>query len=159
MFEGTNENAGRLGAVLDTVLEWIIEAYIELTAEPPERQYIAHGKPAVDCEQLVVYVSRLYAGLPAAEQPGIICEPIRVIEVAIEAHRCYPVLDGGGNPPDADTLTAASLALASDSWVIRRAAEQFTMLGVANKGIGALQPIEPEGGFAGCTQLIGLSLV
>jgi hypothetical protein len=157
-FAGTDESADRLSVICAALLEHVVACYAALNVTAPTRQYVSPGTPAVDAEQLVVFLGRIYTGTPGQEVAGPMCVPQRVSEIVVQVHRCTPTVDDSGQPPSVGALGAAGSQFAQDAWVLRRACEQFTHEGIDAKGLGALVELEPAGGFAGMEQPVGVTL-
>lgn len=160
LFAGTNETASRSYDLMVAVMAELVAAYTELNVTPPDRRYIWVGVPAVDCEQLVVAYNRLYTGVPGQEanEPEYLPVIQRVVEMTIEVHRCVPVVEEGGEPPDPSAMQAAAETIIMDSWVVRRALENYPLLTGQLKAVGAQTHIEAQGGFAGFSNVFGLGL-
>lgn len=165
LFEGINETPSRAFDLMTAVMAELVGAYAELDAagdeeiKPPDRQYVWIGNPAVDCEQLVISYNRIYTGVPAQEEAGPLYVPVvqRVLEMKIEVHRCVPVIDEGGDPPDPAAMQAAAQTIVQDAWIVRRALELYPS-GDLLKTVGQEEQIEAQGGFAGFSIIFGLGI-
>lgn len=130
----------------------------------PSRQYVSHGRPAVDfCDTgiLVVYgdAPSIQLSKPRqdiAEQAGQFMF-MAIADMFVEVWRCAPSLDDTGGAPTATALTASATALAVDAhalWTgLVRAQTGGTLFptGMANvrAEFGDVTPIGPQGGMAG----------
>jgi hypothetical protein len=159
LFEGIDETPSRAFDLMTAVMGELVGAYEELNSTPPDRRYVWIGTPAVDCEQLVISYNRIYTGIPAQEANEPLYVPVvqRVIEMRIEVHRCVPVIDEGGDPPDPVAMQAAAQTIVEDVWIVRRALELYPS-GDSLKTVGQEEQIEAQGGFAGFSILFGLGL-
>jgi hypothetical protein len=137
----------------------------QLPAGAPDRQYVAHGLPAIDCEQLTVHAYQVgEASTDPADQPlarfrrDVTYPRQTLVFCVITVVRCYPGPTGDSQPPAVADLAAAEQTISADGWVlwngIPRAiregeltlwrAESFTSW-------EALQPLGPMGELAGWT--------
>lgn len=132
----------------------------------PSRQYISHGRPAVDFCQTGILV--VYGDAPSiqlrgpnprqdiAEQAGQFML-MAIAEMFVEMWRCVPNLDDTGVAPTAAQLTASATQLAIDAhalWTgLVRAQTGGTLFpaGMSNvrAEFGDPTPIGPQGGMAG----------
>ena len=160
LFAGVNESASRAFTLAEGVAAELVAAYEELDVAAPDRRYVWFSTPAVDCEQLVVSFTRIYTGIPSQEgnepQYGNLVQ--RVVEMRIEVHRCVPVVDESGTPPEPVAMQAAAETLINDAWVVRRALEAYPTVIGQLKSVGTQEPIEAQGGFAGFSQVFSLGL-
>lgn len=147
-----------------------------VTNPAPTRQYVSFGEPAWDCDQLAVWVSRIF---PAAigTRRGVFPEPgpdepcgIRAAaEFGVTLLRCDApgvtgTLDGSIAPPTAAVLTAHTRALNIDGWELFQGLvtrwSAGTLLGNPDPipcsltSVGTLTPFNPSGGIAGWTMKI-----
>lgn len=130
----------------------------------PSRQYVSHGRPAVDfCDTgiLVVYgdAPSIQLSRPRqdiAEQAGQFLL-MAVAEMFVEVWRCVPNLDATGTPPTAAALTTSATQLAVDAhalWTgLVRAQTGGTLFPAGMPNVraefGDLMPIGPQGNMAG----------
>lgn len=136
--------------VLDVVVAGFSAAGVDL----PARQYVQAGEVAIDCEQVVVEIGRVFLGLPGQEvASGLKCCPPRSVSVVIWISRCVPTMaDDGSTDPDA--LDASSLAILTDGAVllgtIIEAWKDGTLLSLCDSiAFQGMTPVGPEGGFGG----------
>lgn len=160
-------------AVADQLLNVCEQALALLPAGTPERAYVAHGLPAIDCEQLCVssYVIAQMDTAPrqlpgdAMFKPkyGSVNVPVFVISIV----RCYPVvtLDQRQEPifPSVAELTAASQLLYADAWQLWNAVQTAKREGAfdglcSELRMDPVNPIQPNGGFAGWTLPVEIEL-
>jgi hypothetical protein len=110
-------------ALLDAVVGYYETNGVAL----PDRQLVALGLPAWDCEQLTVSIDRIYGhgGDVNIEQPTALhAHPafsMRAAVFSILLLRCVPVSDDDGTPPDADAENAAALAVYADQQLVENA--------------------------------------
>lgn len=126
--------------------------------DAPELQYVSIGRPAHDCELLVVYIEPIiqYPVNPASAG----CFVRFRATLNVELIRCSPTLDEDGNPPDMDTLAAAGIAHANDGNVLLFGLQQMWQDGsllpslpqeqcCSQMAMQRMAPVGPDGGFAG----------
>lgn len=144
-----------LAALLDDLL---LEAVTAITAAgaspPPERQYVAHGAVAWDCEQVSVHLLHLRPKLvdPRSER----CAILHVATMQVTLLRCHPTAGDRGTPPTAAVLTEAGHNLAVDGQALWKGLTRAWAQGAWPVGIpcsavtwGVLEPLAPSGGYAG----------
>lgn len=141
----------------------------QLPAGAPERQYVAVGLPALDCEQLTVHA--LQVGEASTDPSGTpldrFARDVRaprqtLVFCVITVVRCFPgaTLDDGANPepPSVADLAAAAATVSADGWTLWNGipaairADELTLWRAASfTGWESLQPVGPMGGMAGWT--------
>lgn len=113
----------------------------------PERQYIATGDVAFDCEQLTVSFQQLYAGTPGqpAEQPVRCNQPFSAVwEISLV--RCIPVARRSQVAPTTDELDATAEGQMADAMLLLTG----VMSSDSADWLGAFADVtvtEPDGGF------------
>lgn len=139
-------------------------AYLaDLGVDPPANAYVyAKGNmPVAICDTLVVtWISNYWGTAGTAEQNLPVVQLVgRVIEFSVWVFRCIHEVTGQGqqileayNPADEDTDAQVIL---TDAWALPKAiklAHDAGLFGDYAQGmtIGRCQPIEAEGGVAGC---------
>lgn len=158
----------RLADTADSLLN-VVAAGLAAAGQPvPERQYVAEGPPAYDCEQLVVALVRLYPGLPFLEDPSapvLKATLLRSATLAVHVVRCIPTLKsgprGGEVFPTPAELQASGMAVLTDAYVmptcVVRAWHDGTFLGLCDAmGVRELVPAEPQGGFGGSIMTVDM---
>lgn len=122
--------------------------------DPPDRQYVAHGRVAWDCEQLTVHVVNLIA--EPQDDRGANCNIVHRATIATTLVRCAPTPDDRGNPPSSADLDAFGLQMAADGGALWKGMTRATADGQWPVGLPCrrvrwvnLQPLAPSGGFAG----------
>lgn len=144
---------------LDT-LDAVRDTYAVHGEDLPSRQYVSVGPPPDDCDQLVVWLGRLYTGTPGEEVDSPeLCGFARTLEVNVRASRCVPVVGDDGTPPHPDTIEGAALIIAKDQWLIpqgliERRGEGSFLSDCQDLSIGNCVPFEWSGGIGGCELLI-----
>lgn len=134
------------------------EQILDVTNGAPERAYVSHGLPALDCDpcdQLAVNVTNIgEAPSTAADplSPGVRKSRVNLTGLAVTIARCYPTVDSRGRAPTADALTAASRDLNADAWALwnglwRQRGDLFAACDLVL--FDGMVPISPEGGCAG----------
>ena len=133
----------------------------------PERAFVAHGAPVLDCcDQLSVWVPQINSaplapgGLGAGRQ---IAARINHVFLTVTISRCYPVPDDRGEPPPVADIVAASQQLDADAWALWNglpclwtSGDLFTVCDEVFWD--SLRPIGPQGGCAGWDMGIHISL-
>jgi len=143
-------------AVLDSLVSWFAAEGIDL----PARQYVHAGEIAIDCEQLVVTLSQIRAGLPGQEDSGrVLCTYTRYVVLEIALFRCVPV----GATPAAAALEASAEQILADGQAIVEGLLRGWKDGDFSETcdtmrIAPLTPYGPEGGYGGSVVQVELEL-
>lgn len=135
-------------------------------AGQPERSYVNAGLPAIDCEQLVVWVeslteSQFQAGAGAESRAkainrGGLCKAT----IRLQIVRCVPMpkLGVGGNVtwPSPSALAAAALTIDEDGWAIWLGLNDALKHGALHEACAGAERLGAEslpsqGGFGGYT--------
>lgn len=151
----------RLAEVMTAVQGAVITHFDASGVDLPGWQYTTVGTPAVDGEQFVVYLQRIFAGTPGLErQDPQLCAEQRVAELVVELTRCVAVASDDGEPPSAATLAADGAVLITDAWLLRRAVEAMSSPGGDGYNMSVLEsrPLEPAGGLAGSVVVVQVEL-
>ena len=138
-----------------------LDAHTTLGA--PERQYVSHNQPALDCEQITVHTS-LLGEADLAAGPGALARAhainrggLPLVTLSVTNVRCVPTLiESGGEvfAPPASELDASARTLNEDVWVlwlgITESLKHGTLAQICSgaERLGAV-PLGPEGGFGG----------
>lgn len=88
--------------------------------------------------------------------PGACATPL-VVELAVGALRCVPVMDSDGSLPDEAAFLETGLGVFADMAAIRNAVDCCD-LGGRDVAIGAYQPLGPRGGCVGGEWSVWVSL-
>lgn len=152
----------RLRAALDDLLA----AATATLDGPPDRRYVAHGQPAIDCEQLVVHCAGVRSVTldQPTDVPSARPQPrVRVASLVVTLSQ--PVC--ASPQPTAVQLADDGRALAVDGWslfagLLERLHEGTVWTGgsplpKAGNVLLAEAP-EPSGGFAGWTVTVEVAL-
>ena len=155
---GFTEDANRLTAMLDGVLERVETVFQSYNVPLPNRRYWMIGTPALDCDQVVVSFIQMYLGSPGAEvsQPQR-CNVPRSATIMIQISRPVPTVGPNGRPPSPEKIQQNSALSTTDAWVLMEALREFDMWDDTGYGLGVIATLEitgPEGGF----QTVGLQL-
>lgn len=155
---GFTEDANRLTAMMDGVLERVETVFQSYNVPLPNRRYWMIGTPALDCDQVVVSFIQMYLGSPGAEvsQPQR-CNVPRSATIMIQISRPVPTVGQNGRPPSAEKIQQNSALSTTDAWVLMEALREFDMWDDTGYGLGVIATLEitgPEGGF----QTVGLQL-
>ena len=155
---GFTEDANRLTAMMDGVLERVETVFQSYNVPLPNRRYWMIGTPALDCDQVVVSFIQMYLGSPGAEvsQPQR-CNVPRSATIMIQISRPVPTVGPNGRPPSPEKIQQNSALSTTDAWVLMEALREFDMWDDTGYGLGVIATLEitgPEGGF----QTVGLQL-
>lgn len=147
-----------LRSLLDDVLA---EAETALAANPeaddaPERSLVVHGQPhAVDCEQLTVHLVRVLPRLLDDPRQGR-CTIAHQANIEVRLWRCWPTGTDHDPIPSADKIETAARQLAADAWALWKGLTRAWVEGSWPAGVpckqvkwGTLEPLPPQGGYAG----------
>lgn len=123
---------------------------------PPERQWISHGEPPMDCAQLTVHCAGVTPQLLDPKMES--CVVIHVARVVVTLLRCVTALEESGFP-GAGVLTGENRQLAVDGLAVlkhltRTAAEgTWPGRGLSCRSVKwrGMAPVPPLGGFGGWT--------
>lgn len=139
------------------LLDDLLDAAVAALTDPPDRQFVAHGAHAHDCEMVASRLVALRTDTVEGAR-GMAGGPvIPVVTLRVLLLRCYPAVDSDGLP-DAAELTTASQTLADDAVDLSggllarwEAGTLFPTAGIhADRvEIGLLEPVGPSGGYAG----------
>lgn len=157
--------AGDLYALADEVLAVCEASLALLPAGVPPRVYVAHGIPAIDCEQLTVSVYTVPTAdtspraLPLDRQFKVTKGgSVNLVFLTVQVARCYPGVTANNRQqpiaPTPEALAAASEMIFADGWQLWNGLQSAKRLG-AFKGfcqefsLDPLLPIQPQGGYAG----------
>lgn len=140
-------------------------ALAQLAAGVPERSYVAHGIPAIDCEQLTVSV---YTVPQADTSPRALpldrqfktakYGALNIVFLTVQLVRCYPPATQHGRQtnlaPSVAALAAFAETINQDGWQLwnglATAKRQGAFAGICREfSLDPLLPIQPQGGFAG----------
>jgi hypothetical protein len=120
------------------------------TIAAPARRIVALAPVTVDCEQLAVGFLRSYRGHVGVEMNDPrTCPPGRVMEVDLLVMRCYPVMDGNGQPPPADAITAATDVALADAMTLEGRVPGLMAWRKGDGVVGATSALRVQGGYAG----------
>ena len=168
----TGVGAGDLYGAAKVLLDFCVVALDELPAGAPARRYVGVGYPAIDCETISCFVFPVLPG-PFAPQtepgdPFKQAHPYPVIDLVtyqVQVWRCWPTTDGKAvpKPPSADAINAATELIYSDAWQLWNAFREGLNQGLFGgpctlARVDQIQPIQPDGGFAGIAVLITAQL-
>lgn len=137
------------------VLNSVVDRFTNEGIDLPERQYVTGGQVAIDCEQLVVEVMRVFTGLPGAEVVRPVdCAVPRSAEIRIWLIRCVPVVKDSGDAPSAGELDTSGKKLLTDGWVLTWGLlaeyRDGNFLSQCDKlAIGNLLSVGPDGAYGG----------
>lgn len=143
-----------LSEMLFTALESVKSTFEQAHVQLPDRQYIAWGGVAVDCEQVTAQLIQVYPGNPGGDpnQPQR-CDGPRTAVIAVQIFRCAPTPTGArAVAPSPGRLNDSAQELARDAWLLLDSAHVFDAAGSWSSGLIAdVSPVEPQGGYVGTT--------
>lgn len=143
--------------LISDLLTDLLAVSVASLTDPPERQYVAHGRFAFDCELVAVHLVRLTLDRPASGG-GCVVLPTAVLAVTVV--RCYPKAGDDDTPiPEASAINDAALVLAVDAATLAGGVADAWAAGALfpTAGIGCarvdinpgVEPLGPDGGLAG----------
>ena len=158
-----DDAAKNLAALMQGVLDSVINTYQSYNMPIPGRRYWTLGNPSVDCEQVVVSMLQMYIGSPGDEatEPRR-CNDPRSATLIVSVSREVPTVSINGKAPLADDIQAFSEISAYDAWILldsSRALDQWATGG--SFGLGVIATVEtnaPEGGFQTVTMTITVAV-
>lgn len=126
-----------VGALMEQVLEHIVQYFEAAGLEVPGRRYLNVGQTAHDCEQLTVSFQQIYAGAPGdrAETPQK-CNSPRSVVLTIQTVRRVALPAGRTTPPEPQEITDRTKQKTTDAWVMLDAA-----LSLVDDYIGAIADV------------------
>lgn len=135
-----------LGVLLENVLDGVASTFDLANVVLPEKQYIATGEVAHDCEQVTVSLIQMYLGAPGSqsEEPQR-CNVPRSAVLQIQIARCLPPAAPRSTGPSVAAMTEMTKIQARDSWLLMDAA-----LSAVDDYAGVLADVSvtnPAGGF------------
>lgn len=129
-------------------MQSVLDAVAGALGDPPDRQYVANGQPAIDCEQLTVHLGRLSRGTALVERPDLPCAPT-VVTAIIQQTWCIPVVGSRGQPPPTPEQVDSGAELVAGSIALWNAAITATAQVDCRPAMIGGEPIPPQGGYAG----------
>lgn len=144
--------------IAQATLDEVVAIYATAGVSLPARRLIQTGQPADDCEQVVVWINRLFQGLPADETllrtraSGAL---LRSVEINVRIVRCVPHVNDNGTAPNAEAISTASTVIAVDMWLLAAGLTESHLEGdflvdCQDFAVGPVTPVEWTGGFGGC---------
>lgn len=114
-----------VGALMQNVLDKILALFEYEDVSLPDRQYLAVGRTAHDCEQLTVSFQQMYLGPPGAraDQP-VRCHSPRSVVLTVQLVRCIVMPTGRSTTPNATATTDRTLSRMKDAWLLMDAVTQ-----------------------------------
>lgn len=159
---GVDEDALNLSNMLDGVLSRVETVFQSYNVALPQRRYWTMGRPAVDCEQVVVSFVQMYLGAPGAQVAlPQRCNTPRSATLNISVSRETPVIGANGRPPSPEKMEQAASWSAIDSWVLMQSINLLDQWDDTGYGVGViatLEATEPEGGFQTVTMQITMAV-
>lgn len=139
--------------IYDIAADLLAALALRLT-DPPARQYVHAGEPALDCEQLVITVPEagLQHSFPDQSAKVEFCSPPRHVNLQVWVTRCVPTLQDVGDPPTVADLDTSAQVVLGDLWTL--AYELWDSYRDGDWGqtcatllLGPVAVIGPEGGY------------
>lgn len=157
----------RLWTAADELLQFAVDVLADNGRAAPDRQYVAEGGVAFDCEQLVVQVARVFLGAPGEQVTDPVnCSATLVADLTVWLIKCAAPMGDNGEPPSDEEIEAVSQVLLTDGLVLTEGLirglqghQVFTSLESPAVAIGELAPQGPEGGMAGWTLTVSVGLL
>lgn len=139
---------------LATMSQDLLDLAVGLLPTPPERQYVSHGEPAYDCDQLTVHLERLR---PKIADRGLdTCMVAPVAPLVVTLLRCITNATEQQPIPPADVIHAENLALLEDGWRLWKGLTRAWATGAWPADVpcdkvrwGVMEPRGPSGYLAG----------
>jgi len=163
-----NIDPGYLFALCGVVRDVIVAHYADLDVALPERRLRSPGLPAYDCDELVIWVERVFpfdGNVTVETVPTLYADPAymtRGAELSICILRCLPDGDAQGNPPAVADEEAATAAILADPVLIWQALiaahEDETLPGCGAMAFGSWESVTPDGLLGGGVVRVLLSL-
>jgi hypothetical protein len=151
------------------LLDAVVGGYETAGVDLPERQLVALGLPAWDCEQLTVSIERIYAhgGDVNIEAPTVThAHPgflMRAAVMSVLLLRCVPTSDDSGTPPAAEDEQAGALAVYADQQLVENAIiDAYNAGGLAScAGLTIVEWLSqtPQGALGGGLTRLRISLI
>lgn len=137
--------------ILELLASQLLEEASDALPDAPARAYVAHGEPAVDCDQLTVHLLMIRPKL-FADPLAMRCTVVPVAVYRITLVGCVAV-GGFDAPPAASTLGEESLDLLDSAWRLWKTLTRRWKEGAFGdcKQVSWLPliPAETSGGYAG----------
>lgn len=146
---------GYLFDIATQALDAVVSRFAAEAVALPDRRYVTAGEVALDCDQVVVEIVRVFTGLPGGEiTEPVSCAVPRSAEMNIWLIRCVPGMSEDGSAPSASALSDSGEELLTDGWILTWGLLQEyrdgNFLSQCDKlVIGNLTSVGPEGGFGG----------
>lgn len=140
-------NTAVIHALMQNILESIVQVYTDDDVELPDRHVLSVGLAPHDCEQVNVSLDQLYIGGPGdqAEQP-MRCDAPRTVGLTVQIVRCIPTPKDRRSGVSPAEMSASSSQMATDFWLIM----DGIMASEAANYLGALVDVAaspPSGGY------------
>lgn len=149
--------------MISTWLDELLAAGVAALADPPARQFVAHGDFAHDCAQLAVRLAG-YTMIPQTDDGGCAVIPQATFGVQLLLD-CWPTAKQGQPFPPATDISTAAKAAADAGEALLNGVHDANEAGTLFSGrccddvnISALDPIGPESGLVGWALTISVRL-
>ena len=144
-----DDDALNIVALLDGVLQRVVNTFNSYNVPLPGRQYWTVGQQAVDCEQLTVTLIQIYLGPPGdqASQPQR-CNTARTAVMTVSISREIPTVGQNGRPPSASKIQEAAQISAIDAYILMQSLNELDTWEPGGYGVGVIATADippPEG--------------
>lgn len=150
----------RLSSALESVLECVRMAALDLNVDIPAYQIATTGSLAHDCEQVLVVGSGITTGLPLAPISGAPgpgpCGPSWTLVVAVDIVRCAPTVTDSG-VTDTESVGNSLVTVSSDVEVLMRATTNLQNL-VVGDITASLTFKAPSGSFRSTSMSLRMAI-
>ena len=147
-----SDDVNNVRVLAQQLLDTVVGLYAQANVPLPQRQYWMTGRPAEDCEQVVVSLIQVYLGTPGdqAVTPRKCSDP-RSAVFNISITRAVPVAQQNGSPPTPASIQAASEWGAVDAWLLIDSLKEFDKWDpLGGPGLGVIATVlvdDPQGGM------------
>lgn len=141
-----SEDALNLNRTLDKILETVNAVFDSYGVPLPSRQYWMTGRPAYDCEQVVVSFIQAYLGVPGGDaSQATNCHVPRSAVVQISIVREIAGVGTSGRAPSPQSIQSGSQWAAVDAWVLLESLNQFDAWDeMGGRGPGLIATVNSE---------------
>lgn len=133
------------------ILSVCIAAMTAAGVDLPKRQYFSPCPPIAECDQLVVWLSRIFFGSPGAEQAASAhLQGPRSCEFGVVVYQCLPTPTAQGRPPSGSAWGKAAMLLTDQTAALYLGLmADVVARGCREYAVGVLTTLADEGGLGG----------
>lgn len=159
----------RATVLATALLDAIVAGYESYGVELPARRFLAPGLPAWDCEEVAVWIERIFqhqgdvnieTNTVSAAHPALMMQGAMM---RVLVTRCTPMMYDDGSPPPTSESTAAALSIYADQMLVRNsiidAYNRGELAGCSGLSIVEWVAAADSGGMGGGVTGVRLSLV